>query len=437
MGTFADSMFNVLMSWVRALVSGIWALFSSENTTVLGFLGQNWMIVAGVMIAAGLIIDWLIWLVRWQPYHIWAQRMRRLLGLDRGSEEKEEPRLKAHAAVARGRAPLSAHPQTTPQPDDQAQWLELDFEDEQLAMERADEMPDEALGAYPGMRYGAQAAQMSSTQRYSALTNEGPGAAEVERRRAEIDAWQQQMQDEARARARAERQAREQEEMRRRQEAEERMREEEARRQAALREAEAARIAEEAQRAQRAQEEYERELAEYERQKAQYERDMAEYERQMAEYEAQLAQQEAASQDAGFGNEADMEAAQEIAPEQPAPRRRRAAGQTMRMSAVKAPSYSDYVDGDAIDELPLPPSWPDARKTEAAEKNKAAQRKKQAPKPQKKKAPAKENKLLSRMANMIEPAEDELVSIGALPPRVDMHEAYKPAKKPARTGKGR
>ena len=80
MGTLADSLFTVLMSWVRALVSGIWALFSSEDTTVLGFLGKNWMIIAGVMIVAGLVIDWLIWLVRWQPYHIWAQRVRRLLG---------------------------------------------------------------------------------------------------------------------------------------------------------------------------------------------------------------------------------------------------------------------------------------------------------------------------------------------------------------------
>ena len=44
MGTLADSLFNVLMSWARALVSGIWALFSSEHTTVLEFLGKNWMI---------------------------------------------------------------------------------------------------------------------------------------------------------------------------------------------------------------------------------------------------------------------------------------------------------------------------------------------------------------------------------------------------------
>lgn len=415
MGTLADSMFTVLMSWVRALVSGIWALFSSEDTTMLGFLGKNWMIIAGVIIAAGLVIDWLIWLIRWQPYHIWAQRVRRILGIEQ--QEEEKPVLKARAAVARGRSvPVQPFPADESEEEVQEDWVELDFEDEKLAEERANSVPDEVLGAYPGMRYGAQAAGLSGTQRYSALTSEGPGAAEVERRRAEIDAWQQQMQDEARARARAEREAREQEETQRRLEAQERMRAEEERRQAALREAEAARIA---------QEEYERQLAEYERQQAQYERDLAEYERKQAEYEAQLAGQ---AQERAQQN---MEAAQESAPA--APRRRRASGQTRRMSAVQEPTYSDYLDGETVEELPAPPAWPDAKKTA---KKAAAKVKKKKP-VQKQKAPAREHKLLSRMAHMIEPEDEELTSIGALPPRVDMHEAYKPAKTPPKPGSGR
>ena len=411
MGTLADSLFTVLMSWVRALVSGIWALFSSEDTTVLGFLGKNWMIIAGVMIVAGLVIDWLIWLVRWQPYHIWAQRVRRLLGEE--PEEEQKPAPKARAAVARGRTMPKppAEPVYEEPAHEQEDFAELDVEDEQLAMERANDVPDETLGAYPGMRYGAQTAAMSGTQRYSVINAEGPGAAEVERRRAEIDAWQQQMQDEARARARAEREAREQEEAQRRQEAEARMREEEERRQQALRDAEAARIAaQEAEAARQAQLEYERQMAEYERQKAQYERDLAEYERQKAEYDNQMARQ--AEETASVS----VEAAQEYGA---APRRRRATGQTMRMSAIEEPAYSDYLDGETVEELPAPPAWPDAKKTAKA----VTKKKKAVPKP-------KEHKLLSRMAQMIEAEDEELASIGALPPRVDMHDAYKPAKTP-------
>ena len=73
MGTLADSLFNVLMGWVRALVNGIWALFTTDHTTLLEFLGKNWIMIVVVILAAGLAIDWLVWLIRWRPYHLWAR----------------------------------------------------------------------------------------------------------------------------------------------------------------------------------------------------------------------------------------------------------------------------------------------------------------------------------------------------------------------------
>ena len=90
MGVLTDSLFSALMSWVRALVSASWALFGAERTTALEFLAKNWIGVAAVIIAAGLVMDWLIWLIRWQPYHIWAQRVRRLLRIAPPEEETEE-----------------------------------------------------------------------------------------------------------------------------------------------------------------------------------------------------------------------------------------------------------------------------------------------------------------------------------------------------------
>ena len=85
---------------------------------------------------------------------------------------------------------------------------EIGEDDVQQVMDAAEQVPDEALGQYPGMRYDSSAAQresLSDTRPFSAVHAEGPGAAEVSRRRAEIDAWQRQMQEEARARAEAER----------------------------------------------------------------------------------------------------------------------------------------------------------------------------------------------------------------------------------------
>ena len=357
------------MSWVRALVNAIWALFSSDHTTVLEFLGRNWLMIAVVIIAAGLVIDWIIWLLRWQPYHLWAQNARRLLRIEEPQEE-EPAAARAHAAqMPQRKAQFSEERLNRTQ---EIEPFAPDYADidEEAVLEQAQSVPDEY--AYPGMRYDSTAREeMSGTQRYGAVTQEGPGAAEVARRKAEIEAWQLHMQEEARARAEAERTQREAEQ---------------------AEQARLAREAYEAEQARLAQAEYERQLVEYERQKAQYERELAEYERQKAEYEARLAAME-------------QEQAQEISPQQRARRRR---GNT--------PSYSDYVAGETVEQLPQPPAWP-----QVGDDAPAAQH--------------KEHKLLSRMARMIEPEQEELAVRTKLPPRVNVQDAYKPAASPRKPGR--
>lgn len=402
MGTLADSLFNLLMGWVRALVNAIWALFTTDHTTLLEFLGKNWVLIVVVILAAGLAIDWLVWLIRWQPYHLWARRARRFLRMP--EPEQEEKRKKRAPSGDETQKMPAAHARADSgapeEEEEEERWLplqqpQMDERQAQEVMQRAQSVPDEELGAYPGMRYGAKAAEgMAETQRYSAVRTEGPGAAEVERRRAEIDAWQQQMQEEARQKAEAEQQRIA------RQKAYEAEQQRIARQKAY--EAEQQRIAqqkayEEAQR-QKAQAEYQRQLAEYERQKAQYEQDMARYRQEKAAYDAEMARRAAQS----------GEAAQTDA--QTAPRRRRAPQQKPR-------TYSDYVSGETVERLPDPPQWPQVQQAaEAAKKPKKG--------------------LVSRVAKMMEEDDgNEIAGINALPPRVSKDEAYHPAKTPQKNGK--
>lgn len=450
MGTIADSLFAVLMSWVRALVSSFWALFSSENTTVLEFLGRNWIVIAVVLVAVGLVIDWAVWMIRWQPYQLWAVRLRRLLRLP-DPEEDEDADEDDEEALRRRREELYAAPAQDDEDDDgvrlftparaqraaqdeydqneydqdeydlneydqdgageeayapdagEDSWLPLapvfDEAEEEQVMRAAQDVPDEELTAYPGMRYGAQPREEGldgGTQRYAAVHSEGPGAAEVMRRRGEIDAWKRRMQEEARLCVQAEREARE---------AENRAREEQEAEQARLTQA-----AWEAEQARLAQEEYERQMEEYERQKAQYERDLAEYERQKAAYDA--AQAEAAAREAA--REAEMEFAQEFYAQPGRQRRRR----------TNSASYSDLVQGEGVEELPPPPQWPKMSPAAVQEAQTA-----EAPKDK------KERKLLYKVARMMEPEEEELAGLPTLPPRVDMKDAYKPARKPHKPGR--
>lgn len=401
MGTLADSLFNLLMGWVRALVNAIWALFTTDHTTLLEFLGKNWVLIVVVILAAGLAIDWLVWLIRWQPYHLWARRARRFLRMpEPEQEEKRKKRAPSGDETQKMPAAYARADSGAPEEEEEERWLplqqpQMDERQAQEVMQRAQSVPDEELGAYPGMRYGAKAAEgMAETQRYSAVRAEGPGAAEVERRRAEIDAWQQQMQEEARQKAEAEQQRIA------RQKAYEAEQQRIARQKAY--EAEQQRVArqkayEEAQR-QKAQAEYQRQLAEYERQKAQYEQDMARYRQEKAAYDAEMARRAAQS----------GEAAQTDA--QTAPRRRRAPQQKPR-------TYSDYVSGETVERLPDPPQWPQVQQAaEAAKKPKKG--------------------LVSRVAKMMEEDDgNEIAGINALPPRVSKDEAYHPAKTPQKNGK--
>ena len=415
MGTLADSLFNLLMGWVRALVNAIWALFTTDHTTLLEFLGKNWVLIVVVILAAGLAIDWLVWLIRWQPYHLWARRARRFLRMPE-PEQDERRKKRAPSGDETQKMPVAYAREDSGAPEEEEEeerWLplqqpQMDERQAQEVMQRAQSVPDEELGAYPGMRYGAKAAEgMAETQRYSAVRAEGPGAAEVERRRAEIDAWQQQMQEEARQKAEAEQQriarqkAYEAEQQRvARQKAYEAEQQRIAQQKAY--EAEQQRIAqqkayEEAQR-KKAQAEYQRQLAEYERQKAQYEQDMARYRQEKAAYDAEMARRAAQS----------GEAAQTDA--QTAPRRRRAPQQKPR-------TYSDYVSGETVERLPDPPQWPQVQQAaEAAKKPKKG--------------------LVSRVAKMMEEDDgNEIAGINALPPRVSKDEAYHPAKTPQKNGK--
>lgn len=422
MGTLADSLFNVLMSWVRALVNSIWALFTTDHMTLLEFLGKNWVMLVVIMLAAGLVIDWLVWLVRWKPYHLWARRVRRFLHLPSPEEEEEEERKQRKKAKRQPSVPVEEEQWDE---SDEEQWLpleqpRLDARQEQEVMRQAESVPDAELGAYPGMKYGAQAApreNMESTQRYAAVHSEGPGAAEVERRKAEIAAWQLQMQEEARQKAEAERAAREEEQRRiaaqkayeeeQRRIAAQKAYEEEQRRIAAQKAYEeeqrriAAQKAYEDEQARFAQEEYQRQLAEYERQKAQYEQDMARYRQEKAAYDAQMAQQ-----------------SQQNTAETTSARRRRAPQRPM--------TYSDYVSGETVENLPDPPRWPQVQ--QAAEQTRTA-----AEKPAKAK---KQGGLMGHVAKLIEEEDENDVSgIASLPPRVDVHDAYRPAKTPQKTGK--
>ena len=157
MGTLADSLFNLLMGWVRALVNAIWALFTTDHTTLLEFLGKNWVLIVVVILAAGLAIDWLVWLIRWQPYHLWARRARRFLRMPEPEQaEKRKKRAPSGDETQKMPAAYARVDSGAPEEEEEERWLplqqpQMDERQAQEVMQRAQSVHDPAVsGRQPG-----------------------------------------------------------------------------------------------------------------------------------------------------------------------------------------------------------------------------------------------------------------------------------------------
>ena len=142
-------------------------------------------------------------------------------------------------------------------------------------------------------------------------------------------------------------------------------------------------------------------MAEYERQKAQYEKELAQYQRDLEAYEAAVQQKKT-----------DTEAAEEVAPE---------TTKTSRTRMRRRPAtYSDMVEGETVESLPETPQWPQMDKTMSEVRKNAASKK-----------PEKKNGIVNRVAShLVEQDTKEIPGVNALPPRVNLEDAYKPAAKP-------
>jgi hypothetical protein len=74
-------------------VEGIWdLLFSNGTQKWLQWVADNWMILVLFLSFCGVVLDYLVWFLRWRPYYVWAssiRRMRRFFGGGKAREDKQ------------------------------------------------------------------------------------------------------------------------------------------------------------------------------------------------------------------------------------------------------------------------------------------------------------------------------------------------------------
>ena len=123
MGSFANTLFTIMLGWIQAAASAIWSAFTTENGgSFLQWIGRNWFILAVILCVIGMVIDFGIYLLRWRPVRVWKSFFRRL---QHGKEEAEEPEQTVETP-----APAGGHFRNEEEPARQSDSLPLTAEAE-------------------------------------------------------------------------------------------------------------------------------------------------------------------------------------------------------------------------------------------------------------------------------------------------------------------
>lgn len=105
MGQFANMLFGALLGWVQTAASWLWGLVTNTNVSDwLRWLLDNWLPLTLLLCIAGLVIDLLVYLLRWQPYRVWRSFFSRFAARaeDKAAFEVQQPILQRKWVYADG-----------------------------------------------------------------------------------------------------------------------------------------------------------------------------------------------------------------------------------------------------------------------------------------------------------------------------------------------
>ena len=77
MNAFANSLLHLLLSWMRALFSDVLSFAQGGDGGLIAWISKHWLLLAVILLAAGILTDGMIYLIRWRPQYVWRTRFRR------------------------------------------------------------------------------------------------------------------------------------------------------------------------------------------------------------------------------------------------------------------------------------------------------------------------------------------------------------------------
>ena len=125
---YSSALVNVMLGWLKALASWVLKLFNlaGGGLSPLMWLSQHWMQLLVFCLAAGVAMDFIVWMLRWRPYWVWFRRQRIVVNDERMLSERSYEKRDAHGEYEKRyvvpstivkrrparRPKATAHPQT-------------------------------------------------------------------------------------------------------------------------------------------------------------------------------------------------------------------------------------------------------------------------------------------------------------------------------------
>lgn len=74
MGSFVSALFSLLLGWIRGTAQWLWNLISSDSRGgLIGWMVRNWLPLVILLCIFGMVADFVVYLLRWQPYRVWKR----------------------------------------------------------------------------------------------------------------------------------------------------------------------------------------------------------------------------------------------------------------------------------------------------------------------------------------------------------------------------
>lgn len=109
MNGFVNTLLSVMLSWIRALISNIWFVLTSEDGgAFFQFFSSHWLTIVIGLCLVCVLVDVIVYFFRWRPDYIWAARWRRLRL--KGSRRTAEPAEDAQPQEIFYNAPMEPQP---------------------------------------------------------------------------------------------------------------------------------------------------------------------------------------------------------------------------------------------------------------------------------------------------------------------------------------